>query len=84
MEHVAEGRPGRPDQGLFLQVWTTPTAGWRNVQNPDTGGVMAVTHEIAGQRDTAKTLFRWACNSVQMGRDLDVVASGLARESVEG
>ena len=83
VDHVAARRTGTPAAGLFLQVWTTPTAQWRNVQNPKTGGVMAVTHAIAGQPDTAAQLFLWACNSVQMARDMDVLTSGLAREASE-
>jgi hypothetical protein len=31
---------------------------------------MAVTHEIVGQHETAQTLFLWACNAVQMARDI--------------
>lgn len=83
VDHVAARRAGMPADGLFLQVWTTPTAQWRNVQNPKTGGVMAVTNRIAGQRETAAQLFLWACNSVQMCRDMDVLAGGLAREAAE-
>ena len=83
IDHVAARRAGTPAAGLFLQVWTGPTAKWRNVQNTATGGVMAVTHQIAGQRETATQLFLWACNSVQMARDMDVLAGGLAREAAE-
>jgi hypothetical protein len=79
IEHVRAGRPGKPAEGLYLQVWTTASAKWRNVQNRLTGAVMAVTHEIVPE--TSAVLFLWACDSVQMARDLDVVASGLARES---
>ena len=56
---------------------------WVNVQNPKTGGVMAVNPSIVGQRETAETLFLWACNAVQMSRDIEVLASGLSREAVE-
>lgn len=81
LDHVTAGRAGKPAAGLWLQVWTTPTAKWRNVQNPATGGVMAVTHQIAGAAASAATLFDWSCNSVQMARDLDVLSGGLAREA---
>ncbi len=83
VDHVAAHRAGMPAAGLFLQVWTTNSGTWRNVQNPVTGGVMAVTHRIVGQVETAARLFEWACNSVQMCRDLDVLTDGLAREAVE-
>ena len=66
---------------LFLQVWTTDSAQWRNVQNPKSGGVMAINHEIVGQHETAQTLFLWACDSVQMARDIDTLANGLAGQA---
>jgi hypothetical protein len=51
---------------------------WRQIQNPDTGGVMAVTAQIAYAPDTSATLFEWACNTVQMMRDIHSLADGLA------
>jgi hypothetical protein len=70
----------RASTSVFLQVWTTDSAKWRNVQNPKSGGVLAVTHEIVGQHETAAQLFLWACHSVQMARDIDTMSDGLARE----
>lgn len=78
IDHGAAKREGKPAAGLLLQVWTTPSAKWRNVQNPVTGGCMAVTHEIAGQKNTCEQLFLWACNSVQMARDLEIMVAGIA------
>lgn len=64
---------------LYLQV----KSGFQfvNVQNQKTGGVMAITNEIAGQHETAITLFKWACNSVQMGGDIEILADGLAKDA---
>jgi hypothetical protein len=81
LRHGAGRKPGIPGNGLFLQVFTT--AGWRNVQNPKTGGVMAVTNMIVGQTQTALQLFDWACNSVQMARDLKFLASCMASDAME-
>jgi hypothetical protein len=78
LDHGLAGRPG--EVSVFIQVWAGETAKWRNVQNPKTGGVMAISHEIIGQRETAATLFLWACNAVQIARDIDTLADGLARE----
>ena len=41
---------------------------------------MGVNHQIVGQHETAATLFFWACNAVQMARDIDTLGDGLARE----
>lgn len=56
---------------------------WRQIQNPDTGGVIAVTAEIAHAPDTAAILFEWACNTVQMMRDIHSLADGLANLATE-
>jgi hypothetical protein len=61
---------------LNLQVLTT--ASWRNIQNPSTGNVMAVTPAIAGERASCVQLFDWACNAVMMARDLDALAGKMA------
>jgi hypothetical protein len=66
---------------LNIQVMTD--ASWRQIQNPETGGVMAITPEIAGQTDTANQLFCWACNSVQMARDLTMMADNIADSANE-
>ncbi len=79
IDHVQSGRPGKPASGLAIQVWTTRGAGWRNFHNPTSGNIMGVTHEIAGQRESAAKLFRWACNAVQMARDIDSIGHGLAQ-----
>jgi hypothetical protein len=42
---------------------------------------MAVTREIVGQHETAQTLFLWACKAVQMARDIDTLANGLAEQA---
>lgn len=82
IEHVEKRRPGKLSSGLYLQVGTGPGgARWVNVENPETGGVMAITHMVAGQTGTCETLFRWACNAVQMSRDIEVIAGGLATNS---
>jgi hypothetical protein len=81
VDHGAAKRAGYRGT-LYLQV-DTGAAGWRNVQNPRTGGVMGVNPSIVGQCETAETLFLWACNAVQMSRDIDVLASGLSRQAVE-
>lgn len=51
---------------------------WRNIQNPATGGVMAITAEVAGAEETIATLYKWACNTVQMLRDIHALADGMA------
>jgi hypothetical protein len=61
---------------LNIQIITE--ASWRQIQNSETGGVMAITPEIAGQIKTANQLFCWACNSVQMARDLTMMADNIA------
>lgn len=84
IDHVSAKRPGHPAAGLYLQVWCGDGGcGWRNVQNPASGGVMAVTHLTPGNPETCDALFMWACNSVQMARDIDVIVGGLAREASE-
>jgi hypothetical protein len=79
MEHVTIGRKGHPASGLMLQV-LCPCAGWRNCQNPKSGGVMAVTHEVAGEHAVALTLFDWCCRSVDMGRKIERLADSLSQE----
>jgi hypothetical protein len=66
---------------LNIQVMTD--ASWRQIQNPETGAVMAITPEIAGQMKTANRLFCWACNSVQMARDLTMMADNIADSASE-
>lgn len=78
LEHVATGRKGSPASGLMLQV-LCGCAGWRNCQNPKSGGVMAVTHEVAGEREVAMTLFDWCCRSVDMSRKIEVIADSLSQ-----
>ncbi len=51
---------------------------WRAIQNPDSGGVMAITSDIPTATDTAAILYRWACNTVQMWRDIEAFADGMA------
>ncbi len=51
---------------------------WRQIQNPSTGGVMAITGDLPQSPDTAEALYRWACNTVQMSRDIQALADGLA------
>ena len=51
---------------------------WRAIQNPATGGVMAITADIPTAPDTAATLYRWACNTVQMWRDIEALADAMA------
>lgn len=63
-----------------IQVMTEGS--WRQIQNPKTGGVMAVTLDIAGEKNTCRTMFDWACNSVQMARDLCALADDMAKKSV--
>ncbi len=87
LDHGANKRAGWNGVCLHLQVLTerskSKSSSWCNCQNPKTGGVVAVTPKIAGQNETAQTLFLWCCNSVQMVRDIGVLASGLAREATE-
>ena len=75
LDHGLAKRPG--GYWHYLQVWAG-IAKWRNVQNPRTGGVIAITHDIVSKPETAATLFQWACNSVQMARDIKTLTSGLA------
>ena len=88
IDHGAAKKPGAGGP-LYLQVCVGKAErdfgalDWVNVQNPRTGGVMAVTSNIVGQEETATTLFLWACNAVQMSRDIATLASGLSREAVE-
>lgn len=86
IEHGEKKRMGWNNGHLHLQVLTSRVGekpDWRNCQNPKRGGVVAITPQIAGQPQTAVTLFRWCCNSVQMGRDIDTLADGIAREATE-
>jgi hypothetical protein len=78
IEHAAHNSPLK-----FYNIQVLTLAGWRNIQNPATGGVMAVTHQIAGERESCVTIFDWACNAVQMVRDLDELSAKIASESVE-
>jgi len=66
---------------LNIQIMTE--ASWRQIQNPETGGVMTITPEIAGQIETANRLFCWACNSVQMARDITMMADNIADSANE-
>lgn len=59
-----------------IQIMTDGS--WRQIQHPESGNVMVITPEIAGQRETAEQLFRWACNSVQMARDLSMMCDNLS------
>lgn len=54
------------------------THAWRAIQNPDSGGVMAITSAIPTAPETAATLYKWACNTVQMWRDIEAFADGMA------
>jgi hypothetical protein len=56
---------------------------WVWVQNPRTGGAMGVYPNIVGQKQSADALFMWACNAVQMNRDILVLSEGLAKAATE-
>lgn len=77
IEHVEEKRPGNPAQGLDIQV-LCGAAKWRNLTNPKTSGVIAITNKIAGERETAKMLFGYACRAVDMSRKIETLASDLS------
>jgi hypothetical protein len=63
---------------VFPQVWTI--AKWRNIQRTESGNVVAIYFNVAAQPDTSAEIYRLACNSVQMARDIDQIAGGLAGE----
>lgn len=83
IEHGAAGRKthGGKRPYLFPQVWTTASAKWRNIQRPESGNVVALYFDVAGQTETTAEIYRLACNSVQMARDCDQIAGGLAGEA---
>lgn len=78
IEHVTENRQGNPAQGLDIQV-LCGAAKWRNLTNPKTGGVIAITNKIAGERETAKMLFGYTCRAVDMSRKIETLASELSK-----
>lgn len=83
IDHGVNRRPSGPN-GLYLQVVCGESnMRWSNCQNPKTGGVIAVQLSIVDHPETSAELFLWCCNSVQMGRDLAILADGLARASIE-
>jgi len=56
-------------------------AGWRNLQNPKSGSIIAITTQIASEHETTRILYRWSCNTVQMGRDLVAMSKTIASDS---
>jgi len=66
---------------VFPQVWTTDSAKWRNIQRCESGNVVAIYFDVSAQPETSAEIYRLACNSVQMARDCDQIAAGLAGES---
>jgi hypothetical protein len=65
---------------LNLQVLCPAGAGWRNIQNPKTGGHIAIFPEIAGDPTTCGTVFEWAGKAIAMCEAIGGIASGLAGE----
>lgn len=76
LKHVA-----KPESFVLIQVFCPAGAGWRNLQNPTTGSVVAVSPSIIGNSDSVDTLFDWANNAVNMANALGNLASNLAREA---
>lgn len=82
---IAHGASGRKTDGglrryVFLQVLASASARWRNVQNAASGAVVALYFDVAQHEESGAELYRLACNSVQMARDIDSIAGGLAGE----
>lgn len=80
---IAHGVAGRKTEGgsVFVQVWASPSARWRNIQREGSGNVIALRFGVANHPETSAEIYRLACNSVQMARDCDSIASGLGGEA---
>jgi hypothetical protein len=72
-----------PKTYAFLQVhcgsYPTGKQNWGNIQNPATGNVVAITPKITVAE--ASVIFEWACNAVQMTRDIESIVHGLTQLS---
>lgn len=82
---IEHGSVGRKTDGasryVFIQVWTTPAAQWRNIQRRDSGNVVAIYFDVAQHEESTNEIYRLACDSVQMARDCDSIARGLSEDS---
>ncbi len=56
----------------FRSAYESSVGSWWNIQNPTTGSVVAINADILIAPDTAVTLYRWACVSLE--RWLDTAA----------
>lgn len=83
IEHGASRRKteGGKFPYVFPQVWTTRSAKWRNIQRRESGNVVAIYFAVAAQSETTAEIYRLACDSVQMARDCEQIAGGLAAEA---
>lgn len=81
---IEHGAASRKTEGsrpyVYPQVWTTPGGRWRNVQRRESGNVVAVYFDIAAHPESSAEIYRLACDSVQMMRDCEQIAVGLAGE----
>lgn len=74
IEHTSKGRPTGKSGGdsyWDLQILCPGGYDWRNCQNPQTYGVVAITQAIVTVPGNAEILFNWCCLSVDKARKLD-------------
>jgi hypothetical protein len=81
IDHAMANKKG---SGKLMQIQVlcdTRANDWSNFINPSTGSIIGAGVQITPE--LAKKHFEWACNAVQMGRDIVSLSSGLAKIACE-